>query len=33
MLVAQARQEDLTLATADPRLRSYQVPILWSRVE
>lgn len=33
MLVAQARQEGLTLATADPRLRSYGVSILWSRAE
>ena len=31
MLVAQARQEGLTLATGDPRLQGYDVPILWSR--
>ncbi len=31
MLVAQARQEDLQLATGDERLRAYDAPILWSR--
>lgn len=31
MLVAQARQEGLHLATGDERLRAYDAPILWSR--
>lgn len=31
MLAAQARQEDLVLATGDERLRVYDAPILWSR--
>jgi len=29
MLVGQARLEGLTLVTGDPRLRRYDVPILW----
>lgn len=33
MLVAQARQEGLDLATGDPHLRAYRVEILWARAE
>jgi PIN domain nuclease of toxin-antitoxin system len=28
LLIAQARQERMTLATADPRIRAYDVPVL-----
>jgi PIN domain nuclease of toxin-antitoxin system len=30
LLVAQAQLEDLTLVTADPKLTSYDVPVLWA---
>jgi len=33
MLIAQARQEGLTLATGDARLRAYEAPIMWSRAD
>lgn len=31
MLVAQARYEKMTLATADPRLHAYDAQVLWAR--
>lgn len=29
LLVAQARTEDMTLVTADPKVQAYDVPTLW----
>ena len=33
MLIAQAQQEGLTLATSDARRRAYEAPIMWSRAD